>query len=68
MTTPLSRRLTVTIEITAIPEQSWTLENDSWERTLGYRIRFPDRHTVWVDERDFEELYLRNSPTGLLSK
>jgi hypothetical protein len=65
MTTPLSRRLTVTLEITAIPEHS---ENDSWERTLGYRIRFPDRHTVWVDERDFEELYLRNSPTGLLSK
>jgi hypothetical protein len=68
MTAPLPRKLTVTLEITAIPQQSWYLQNDSWERTAGYRLHFPDKHTTWVDERDYEELYLRNSPTGLLDK
>jgi hypothetical protein len=63
-----TRRLTVTIEITATPKINWHLENGSIEPTKGYVLTFPDKHIAWVDERGYEELYLANSPTGLLAK
>jgi len=63
-----SRSITVTLEITAVPQQSWYLDNGSWERMAGYRLHFPDKHTTWVDTQDYELLYLANSPTGLITK
>ena len=65
---PHTQHLTVTLEITAVPQQSWYLDNGSWERMAGYRLHFPDKHTTWVDTQDYELLYLANSPTGLITK
>ena len=63
-----TRQITVTLEVIAVPQQNWQLENGSIEPTQGYRVQFPDGHSHWVDERDYEDYYLRNSPTGLLAK
>jgi hypothetical protein len=63
-----TRKLTVTLEITALPKVTWHLENGSIESTQGYVLTFPDKHMTWVDERDYEEYYLANSPTGLITK
>jgi hypothetical protein len=65
--TPL-RKFTVTIEVSATPKIAWHLENGALEPTKGYILTFPDQHTAWVDERAYEEHYLANSPTGLITK
>ena len=65
---PQRRKMTVTLEIEAIPKTDWNLDCGSIEPTPGYIIIFPDKHTLWVDEKDFARYYLAASPSGVLDK